>query len=220
MPGDETQEYSLFYTKGHSPALILVTMQINAIDLEMELDNGATLSIISEQTYHKLFPVGLIPLLKTSKAQLKTYMGEAIQILGEKEVTGQYKGQEKKLNLLDVMGEGPILLGRDWLSQIKLHWNQLNHLQTSALSAASCQQILDRHKTVFKEGLGTVVESTVKFYINPDVQPRFYKARPVPYALQPKVPAELQNLETNGVVKTVQFFQWAALIVSVVKPDG
>ena len=71
MPGDGTQGYSLFNTKRQSPAPILVTLQINGIDLKMELDTGATLSIISQQTYHKLFPVGSIPLLKTSKAQLK-----------------------------------------------------------------------------------------------------------------------------------------------------
>ena len=40
MPGDKTQEYSLFHTKGYSP---LVTLQINKIDFEMELDTGATL---------------------------------------------------------------------------------------------------------------------------------------------------------------------------------
>ena len=32
MPGDEIQEYSLFHTKGHSPAPILVMLQINEID--------------------------------------------------------------------------------------------------------------------------------------------------------------------------------------------
>ena len=66
LPGDETQEHSLFHTKRQSPALILVTLQINGIDLEMELDTGVTLSIISEQTYHKLFPVGSVPLSKGS----------------------------------------------------------------------------------------------------------------------------------------------------------
>ena len=42
-------------------------LQINGIDLEMELDTGAILSTISKQTYHKMFPVGSVPLLKTSE---------------------------------------------------------------------------------------------------------------------------------------------------------
>ena len=109
------------------------------------------------------------------------------------------------------------LLGRDWLTHIKLDWSQLNHIQTST---ANCQPILDKHKAVFGKGLGTVKGATAKFHINPEVQPRFYKARPVPYALQPQVEAALKKLEADGVITPVQFSQWAAPIVPVVKSDG
>ena len=218
--GDETLEYSLFHTQGQSSAApIQVTLAVNGVNMTMELDTGATLSVISEETYHKLFPVETAPALKTSKAQLKTYTGEVIPILGEIEVEVQYKGQHSEQKLLVVAGKGPSLLGRDWLSQIKLDWNQLNHLQTSGMSA-SCQQILDRHKIVFEDKLGKVEGFEAKFHINPDVQPRFHKARPVPYALQPKVEASLRKLEADGVIKPVQFSQWAAPIVPVLKPDG
>ena len=61
---------------------------------------------------------------------------------------------------------------------------------------------------------------TAKFHVDPKVKPRFYKARPVPYALQPKVEAALGKLEEDGVIKPVQFLKWAAPIVPVVKPDG
>ena len=141
--GDETVEYSLFHTQGqNSPAPILVTLEVNGANLTMELDTGATLSIISEETYRTLFPTERAPSLKTSKAKLKTYTVELIQTLGEIEVTVQYKGQERKLSLLVVTGKGPSLLGRDWLKYLKLDWSQLNHLHTTGISA-SCQQILD-----------------------------------------------------------------------------
>lgn len=39
---------------------------------------------------------------------------------GEIEVQVQYTGQKKKLNLLVAGGNGPSLLGRDWLSYITL----------------------------------------------------------------------------------------------------
>ena len=46
---EETHEYSLFYTQGqNTPVPILVTLKVNEIDLEMKLDTGATLSVISE----------------------------------------------------------------------------------------------------------------------------------------------------------------------------
>ena len=69
------------------------------------------------------------------------------------EVTIQYNGQEKKLNLLIVTGEGSNLLDWNWLNQIKLNRSQLNHLQTSGSSTVSCQQIPDRHKMVLKKVL-------------------------------------------------------------------
>ena len=108
---------------------ILVTLKFSGIDLEMEFDTGATLSVISEQTYHKLLFAGKAPTLRNVTTQLTTYTGEAIEILGEVEVTVQYKGQEKQLKLLIVIGEGPSLLSRNWLSHIKLDWSQLYHLK-------------------------------------------------------------------------------------------
>ena len=57
-------------------------------------------AVISEQTYHKLFSTGKAPTLRNVSTQLTTYTGEAIEILEEVEVTVQYKGQEKRLNLL------------------------------------------------------------------------------------------------------------------------
>ena len=158
----------------------------------MELDTESNLSVISEQTYHKLFSTaGKAPTLRNVTTQLTTYTGDAIEILGEVEVTAQYKGQEKRLNLLVVTREGPSFLGRDWLTHIKLDWSQLNHIQTST---ANCQPILDKLKAVFEKGLGTVKGATAKFHINPEVQSRFYKARPVPCALQSQVEAALKKL--------------------------
>ena len=39
-----------------------------------------------------------------------------------------YKNQTSDQSLLVVAGDGPSLLGCDWLSQIKLDWKQLNQL--------------------------------------------------------------------------------------------
>jgi len=79
ISGDKNLEYSLFHTQGrNSSAPILVTLEVNGVNLTMELDTGATLSIISEETYHKLFSADKAPTLKASQAQLKTYTGEVI----------------------------------------------------------------------------------------------------------------------------------------------
>ena len=55
MPAEDNpdpQEYSLFYTQGCNRSLpILITLKVNGVDLTMELDTGATLSLISEKSY-------------------------------------------------------------------------------------------------------------------------------------------------------------------------
>ena len=85
---DKSHEYSLFYTQGkNTSAPILVTLKIDGVSLEMELDTGATLSVISEQTYHKLFSTGKGPTLRNITTQLTTYTGEAIEILGQQSNT-------------------------------------------------------------------------------------------------------------------------------------
>ena len=222
MPAeDDTEplEYSLFHTQSsnRSPP-ILITLKVNGADLTMELDTGATLSLISENTYKKIFPVETAPHILNSKAQLKTYTGEVIKVLGAIEVEVTHNEQKKQMNLLVVAGDGPSLLGRDWLSHIRLDWSTLNRIQSTATSA--CQEILDQHNALFKDELGTVKNTTAKFNIDPQVKPKFFKARPVPYALRPKVEAQLDKLEAAGIIRPVQFSQWAAPIVPVLKRDG
>ena len=48
----------------------------------------------------------------------------------------------------------------------------------------------------------------------------YTKARPVAFALRPKIEEELGRLQSLGVIESVQFSDWAAPIVPVVKDDG
>ena len=80
--------------------------------------------------------------------------------------------------------------------------------------------ILEQHQKVFEPGLGTIEGVEAKLHVDPQAQPTFFKARNVPFALRQKVEAELDRLEKQGVIKPVQFSEWAAPIVPVIKRDG
>ena len=74
-------------------------------------------------------------------------------------------------------------------------------------------------KAVFKEGLGKLKGYEAKIHVDPEDTPRFCKARPVPYSLRGKVEEELECLEKEGIIEPVQFAEWAAPVVPVLKSN-
>ena len=56
--------------------------------------------------------------------------------------------------------------------------------------------------------------------MDPAAQPRFCKPRAVPYSLKEKVEKELDRLLKQGVIEKINFSEWAAPIVPVMKKDG
>ena len=82
----------------------------------MELDTGASLSLLNQQTYDKIANLQLPP------TDVQTYTREVLQILGEAKVTRtvNYGEQTQQLVVYVVRGNGPNLLGRDWLSSLKV----------------------------------------------------------------------------------------------------
>ena len=139
-------------------------------------------------------------------------------IKGVMDVTVQYNEQTEQLQLVMAHGNGPSLLGRDWLMTLKLDWTQLcaNHV----CSSLSLQGILDEHSSVFDSKLETLNDTTVTIRLDPTAQPRFCKARTVPHALKGKIEKELDRLVKQGVIEPICFSEWAAPIVPVLKKDG
>ena len=80
--------------------------------------------------------------------------------------------------------------------------------------------MLDHYTTLFQEDLGTLKEAKVKFFLKKDITPNFYKARPVPLALQQRVTAELDCLQAEGIICPIKLSDWTTPIVPVVKKDG
>ena len=111
----------------HQP--IQVPIEINGQTLNMELDTGAAVSIISSHTKDQLFSEE--PLMKTSTV-LTTYTGEQMTARSQILVKVRYGSQMcEQLPLYVVEGVGPSLMGRDWLRAIRLDWESIarNYLQ-------------------------------------------------------------------------------------------
>ncbi|KAK3087172.1 hypothetical protein FSP39_002564 [Pinctada imbricata] len=190
-----------------------VVLEINKTPVTMEIDTGASVSIISEETFRDLGKLKL----SESKAKLKTYTGEDMAILGTVEVHVDYESFSGNLHVIVVKGRGPNLLGRDWLKSLKLNWNEIFAVKSVDKDV---DRLLEDYSEIFKDELGAVKGVTAKIYVNENEKPRYFKARPVPYALKGKIESELVRLEECGIIQPVQFSEWAAPIVPVVKDDG
>lgn len=89
-----------------------MTLLLNENKLEIEVDTGATFSVISEATQQVVFPTET---LHASNIILKTYTNEPMKVLGTLNMRVNYFGQEEKLVLIVVAGDG-----NNWLKYNKL----------------------------------------------------------------------------------------------------
>ena len=95
-----------------------MTLCVNGVNLEMEVDSGATFSVIGE---NQLSMWGSPLVLQPSPVKLRTFTGEVIIPQGEAEVKVEYGGQTCRLPLLVTPGKRPALLGRNWLNDLCLN---------------------------------------------------------------------------------------------------
>ena len=109
-------------------------------------------------------------------------------------------------------------MGRDWLQHVncKLDWPQL--LQVQSTHKHPYIAVLNCHPDVFKDEMGCNQGTSAKFHIKEGARPRFCKARTVPYALKTKVERNWNaSIEHDDVIEPVQFSNWAAPIVPIMK---
>ena len=197
-----------------SPGAMTLELTLNTVPVSMELNTGAALSLINMATYHKIAQSSQLPLQK-SDVMLRTYTGERINIRGSVEVKVYYQGKTKMLRLQVVEGEGPNLLGHDWLVTLQVRLNSVCNLVGTINKGVD--EVLTKHIKFFANELGTLTGYKAKLNVDTTAMPRFCKARTVPYALKPLVESELNRLESEGIISPVQFSHWAAPIVPIMK---
>ena len=73
-----TDDYSMYNLKGPAVKPLVVSVKLNSVDLEMELDTETSISIISEAIYNRLWPKGKAPAIQESQVKLRTYSGEQL----------------------------------------------------------------------------------------------------------------------------------------------
>ena len=110
---DSESTHELFTISESRTNSFQLDVTLNRVPLKMELDTGASVSILNKDTYKSIQQQSYIaPLVKTLN-KLRSYTGHFIQVLGITEVKTRYGGKELVLPIHVVNGDGPNLMGRD-----------------------------------------------------------------------------------------------------------
>ena len=207
-----------------SAPAVKVPVRIEDVDFQMEVDTGAAASIMSYTDYERHFKyLALRPVNKSFHA----YTGTPLDIAGQVLVDVEHNDQQLTLPLLIVRAEkyAPPLLGRAWMTKIRLDWKNLfsssnGQFVVEGDNDERIERLKERYAEIFKPELGTIKGVTAKLHLKDNVKPVFQKARPVPYALRPAVEKELKKMEDEGIIEPVEVSNWATPIVCVPKTDG
>ena len=72
----------------------------------------------------------------------------------------------------------------------------------------------------FKEELGTVKKFQASLHLKDQAQLKFFRPRPVPFAIRDAVARELDRLEKEKNIEKITHSEWEAPIVAVPKKNG
>ncbi|XP_077485394.1 uncharacterized protein LOC144095592 [Amblyomma americanum] len=157
---DALQVYELWSLQGTAGVTqpYRVEVAVNGTSLLMEVDTGASVSVVSGDTFHRKFPSAR---LKPSTVVLKSYSGELSPVLGSLPVTVQLGNRKCEEVLYVVSGDCPSLMGRGWMKGLGLELGNARELN----AVSSLEDVLAAYSTVFDGKLGTLKGVAAKITI-------------------------------------------------------
>ena len=185
--------------------------------LTVELDTGSFHNLLSFESFVQTWPnKSSRPEIKPYAANLAAYGGTRIDIVGQIRVGVRLCEESTPTETVFVVVKqaGPALMGRSLMQSLDLMVTQgcVNKI-------LSIDRFVAAYGDLFAPGLGCYKDTMFKIEVDPTVSPKFYKARPLPYAMREKVSQELSRLESEGIITAVRHAKWACPVVPVLKPD-
>lgn len=202
---------------------VSLPLNIDGKIIRMEVDTGTAISCISKSTYDRYFCHLVI---QPHKLCLTFYDGSKIRPLGFIKPVVEYQGISKELELFVIEGGTTSLLGRQWLTELKIGIPTLDCFNMASGSFKNIHinneicTLLDRYKQLFDGSLGRFTGGKATLRVREGAAPVFHRARPLPFALRERVDAELDAMLRAGVIEPVDCSDWASPLVPVNKSDG
>lgn len=191
-----------------------VHVSVNDVNLKMEIDTGASISLIPYLVYQRYFRN--VKLFK-SDVNFCSFTGDVVKCNGKMLVTVRHHNQTSRLWLHVLEASHYTLLGRDWLRELHMDWQSIKSV--SKASVSGLDKLLSEYSSIFK-GQGLLKGSPAKLELIEGAIPKRSKPYRVPIALQSTVDKELDRLISEGILEPVEHSDWATSLMFVPKSDG
>uniref|UniRef100_A0A0A9X504 RNA-directed DNA polymerase n=2 Tax=Lygus hesperus TaxID=30085 RepID=A0A0A9X504_LYGHE len=183
---------------------------------------GSTLSILPESFYRAHFSNFL---LEPTKIKLKSYDGSIILPVGVVNVMVTYNNRSDSCSFLVVQSGQRPLIGRDLIQHFQINIvfgsaYEQQHTLSSYSPEKIAENIVNEFSELFDGTLGKYKYGKISLKVKDNVQPKFCRPRPIPYAFRKGVDHELEKLENLGVISKIETSQWGTPLVPVLKPDN
>ena len=178
--------------------------------MEYKLDSGAQVNILPEHIYKEL---RVRPKLHRTRVKLTSYSSDCIPVKG-KVIARIEKGQNKSypVQFFVVPAKSVPIIGLNTCEKLQL-------IKRCFLINGMDPQLSDKHESLFDDI--DCLQGKYKIKIDPNVTPVIHLPRRVPFALRPKLKAELQRMLEMGVISKVETpTSWVNSMVCVEKGNG
>jgi len=211
---------------------LFATMVLNGQQVQFQLDSGATVNILPEETFKQLYGEDGVSLLDDAEVTLIRYNKTEEKPLGKKRVrvVNPKNGKKYSVEFVVVKGNCKPLLGlraSEQMNLISVINENILSVQTQVplqdeardLPTITREYILKEFADVF-HGDGKL-EGDLHLEIDPTVPPVQLPTRKVPIAIKEKLREELDRLEARNIVTPVNVpTAWISATVVTVKKNG
>ena len=200
-----------------------VNVTVNGEIVNFIVDTGSELTLMPEKVFTQL---RIKSTMKPTLVKLKAYNGTQVKVLGETEMNLKLCESNREFRINVVVREGSChILGRDVLSLAGFNFKSVFELENCNDNATSvCQYEVPRHyQKVFDTGsFEPISKYSASLHVNEAAKPIKYPARKASYHMEPLIAAELNRLESEGIIESVNAADvaWLTPIIAVSKSNN
>ena len=206
----------------------ILTVRINGVAIDMLFDSGASKSVMSEDVWRSIGS----PRLRKA-ASLVAYTGLKVETLGEATVRVMAFNKTMSLPIIVSKVTDVPLFGMNWILAFQLPLPKGAKVRKTGVASAgedekwisNTVQLLQREfSEVFKEGTGTIRNHKAIIHLKHSAEPKIFRPRRVPFALQGAIEKEIDRLVSSDILEpvdpTITPIEWASPLVVSVKSNG